>query len=234
MGLNHKREVLKIIISLCSCLLISAMVWSQEAGASADTASVAVSSEAAETGRAAETQIVIGQDTAAGLDAATVGGSSYGVWFFVRTVLVLAVVLALVWAFFMFLKRASGATDSSDPYLKKVASLTLAPGKFVYVVTLQSRGYIIGVADGSVSLIAEVDDKELIDAMNLNAPQDFEGKGPVDFASILSKFRTGGGKKPAAASKRAGSGFSTSSAVELLQSNRSRLSDAGEGDDGTP
>ena len=120
-------------------------------------------------GRAAESQIRLAPVADVGTNATGVQGSSYGVWFFVRTVLVLAVVLALVWAFFVFLKRASGSTENSDPYLKKVASLTLSPGKFVYVVTLNSKGYLIGVSDNSVNLIAEIEDKELIDAMNLNA-----------------------------------------------------------------
>lgn len=190
-------------------------------------------SEAAESGRAAESQIVLAQDSMEGEGASAVQGSSYGVWFFIRTVLVLAVVLALVWAFFVFLKRASGTTSGSDPYLKKVASLSLAPGKFVYVITLNSRGYLVGVADNSVSLIAEIDDKELVDAMNLNAPEDTEG-GPLDFASILDKFRVVGGKKPS--SGRKASGFSSSSVVELLQSQRSRLNASGAkgGEDDAP
>lgn len=190
-------------------------------------------SEAAESGRAAESQIVLAQDSMEGEGTSAVQGSSYGVWFFIRTVLVLAVVLALVWAFFVFLKRASGTTSGSDPYLKKVASLSLAPGKFVYVITLNSRGYLVGVADNSVSLIAEIDDKELVDAMNLNAPEDTEG-GPLDFASILDKFRVVGGKKTS--SRRKASGFSSSSVVELLQSQRSRLNASGAkgGEDDAP
>ncbi len=192
-------------------------------------------SEATEPGRAAESQIVLAQDSTEGEGTSAVQGSSYGVWFFIRTVLVLAVVLALVWAFFVFLKRASGTTGGSDPYLKKVASLSLAPGKFVYVITLNSRGYLVGVADNSVSLIAELDDKELVDAMNLNAPQESEGGGPLDFASILDKFRVTGGKKTSSSKKKA-SGFSSSSVVELLQSQRSRLnvSDVKEGEDDVP
>ncbi len=189
-------------------------------------------SEDAGTAREAESQIVLAQDAMGGEEASTVQGSSYGVWFFVRTVLVLAVVLALVWAFFLFLKRASGSTSSSDPYLKKVASLSLSPGKFVHVVTLNSKGYLVGVADSSVTLIAEIDDKELVDAMNLNAPQDLEGRVPLDFASILGKFRTGGGQKLSGQGKKS-AGFSSSSVVELLQNQRSRLnvSNEGEGDD---
>lgn len=237
MGLIQKREVLKIIFSLCSFLLISGFTWSQEVVVSQSPEdSVVVESDRADgMGRGAESQILLAPADV-GIDATAVQGSSYGVWFFVRTVLVLAVVLALVWAFFVFLKRASGSTDNSDPYLKKVASLTLSPGKFVHVVTLNSKGYLVGVADNSVNLIAEIDDKELVDAMNLNAPQGFEGKGPLDFASILGKFRSTGGQKQSAPKKRSDGGFSSSTMVEFLQSQRSRLNanNNGEDDDVTP
>ena len=187
-------------------------------------------------GRAAESQIRLAPAADVGTNATAVQGSSYGVWFFVRTVLVLAVVLALVWAFFVFLKRASGSTENSDPYLKKVASLTLSPGKFVYVVTLNSKGYLIGVADNSVNLIAEIEDKELIDAMNLNAPQGLKGKGPLDFAAIMGKFRTSAGQQQSSSKKKAGGSFSSSSMVEFLQNQRSRLNanNDGEDDDVTP
>lgn len=225
MGLNHKGGVRKIIFSLCSCLLISGFAWSQEVVASEVETSV----------RDAESQMLIAETSPSATDATSVEGSSYGVWFFVRTVLVLAVVIALIWVFFMFLKKASGTADGSDPYLKKVASLPLAPGKFVHVVTLNSRGYLIGVSDNSVDLIAEIDDQELIDAMNLNAPQSFGGRKPSDFTSILDKFVNSKGKGYAA-TKGSGNDFSTSSAVELLKNQRSRLnvSEGVDGEDDTP
>ena len=136
--------------------------------------------------------------------------------------------------FFLFLKKVSGTTTSSDPYLKKVASLSLSPGKFVYVITLNSKAYLIGVADNSVNLIAEIDDKELIDTMNLHVPQSFEGKKPLDFSSLLGKFVNTNGQKYSA--KKGGGGFSSSNVVELLQNQRSRLNETEttEEDNGTP
>lgn len=224
MGLNHKGKVLKILFSLCSYLLITGFAWSQEV----------VASENETVGRAAESQILIAQDVVGNTENAITESSSYGIWFFVRTILVLAVVLGLVWAFFLFLKKVSGTTTSSDPYLKKVASLSLSPGKFVYVITLNSRAYLIGVADNSVNLIAEIDDKELVDAMNLHAPQNEEGKKPLDFNSLLGKFVNTNGQKHA--TKKSGGGFSSSNVVELLQNQRSRLNETEttEEDDVTP
>ena len=87
-----------------------------------------------------------------------------------------------------------------------------------------------------MNLIAEIEDKELIDAMNLNAPQGLEGKGPLDFAAIMGKFRTSAGQQQSSSKKKTGGSFSSSSMVEFLQNQRSRLNanNDGEDDDVTP
>ena len=69
--------------------------------------------------------------------------------------------------------------------MKKVASINLAPGKSVQVVTIQNHCYVLGVSDSSVQLISELDDKDLIDAMNLKADSEPTGK-VKDFATMLA------------------------------------------------
>ena len=92
-----------------------------------------VLSDTAQGLRAEESNIAINTDTV----AVTPEDTSLGVWFFVRMILVLAVVIALIYFFFAFLKKTTGVGNVSDPYLKKVASLPLALGKSVHVITLR-------------------------------------------------------------------------------------------------
>ena len=106
-------------------------------------------------------------------------------WLFVRMILVLLIVVACIYAVFYFVKKSTNTGNQTDPYLKKVASITLSPGKSVQVITLQNHCYILGVSDSAVQLISDLEDKDLIDAMNLNA--DAEPTGKVkDFASMLA------------------------------------------------
>lgn len=116
--------------------------------------------------------------------AETQNTSSTSMLFF-RMLLVLILVVACIYAVFHFVKKSTGSTDSSDPYIKKVASLTLVPGKSVQVITIQDHCYVLGVSDSSVDLISELNDKELIDAMNINADSKPTGK-PRDFATMLA------------------------------------------------
>lgn len=111
------------------------------------------------------------------------------IWMFVRMVLVLILVIALIYGIVYFLKKSSNPRFHPDPYLKDVASLTIAQGKSIHVVTLNKQAFIIGVSDNSINLISEVNDSELIDAMNLNAETEPTSK-PKDFLSILKSFTT--------------------------------------------
>jgi flagellar protein FliO/FliZ len=128
-------------------------------------------------------------------------------------ILVLLVVVGCIYAVFYFVKKSTNPTNETDSFLKKVASITLSPGKSVQVITLQDHCYILGVSDSNVQLISELDDKDLIDAMNLEA--DKESSGSVkDFASILA---TAMGLKKKTFEE------SVSSSVENMQSQSNRL-----------
>ena len=134
-------------------------------------------------------------------------------WLFVRMILVLLVVVCCIYAVFYFVKKSTNPANETDPFLKKVASITLSPGKSVQVITLQNHCYILGVSDSNVQLISELDDKDLIDAMNLEA--DKESSGSVkDFASLLAS---------AMGLKKKTFEESVSNSVENMQSQSNRL-----------
>ena len=111
--------------------------------------------------------------------------STFGLFF--RMVVVLLIVVALIYGFVWLLRKTSAHKAIDDPYLKEVANLTLSPGKSVRIVALKDKAYIIGVTDSNINLISEVHDKDLIDAMILNAAEK-PSETPKDFASILSSF----------------------------------------------
>ena len=183
-----------------------------------------VLSDTAQGLRAEESNIAINTDTV----AVTPEDTSLGVWFFVRMILVLAVVIALIYFFFAFLKKTTGVGNVSDPYLKKVASLPLGPGKSVHVITLKDKAYIIGAGESSINLIAEVEDKELVDAMNLHAPVSSDKKGSLRFSDLLGKFSTGVPKNDVRKEKKDHVTIQTESSVEFLKNQRNRINESTE------
>ena len=103
-----------------------------------------------------------------------------------QLIISLAVVCVLIYGVLYFIRRSKQFSAADDPFLKNVANLPLAPNKTLYIVTLIDKAYLIGASDASLSLIAEITDKELIDAMNLHAAQT---PGPKqNFSSLLHTF----------------------------------------------
>lgn len=151
------------------------------------------------------------------------------VWLFVRMILVLVFVVACIYFVVYFLKKTTkGGISTSDPYLRVVANISLAPGKTVYVITLNSIGYILGVTDNSINLIGTFDDTDLINLMNINADKNNTSAQSKDFASLLKFFHLQ--KKDTDTKKEKDSVLSSSvdASVQFIKKQQERLNDSTE------
>jgi len=118
-------------------------------------------------------------------------GTGPSIWSVIRMILVLALAAAAIYGAVFFIKKSTKQTAGTDPYLKVLASSHLGSNRYVHVVHVGSKAYLVGSSDGGVNLIDEVDDKETVDAMLLddsrraaNVPQ---GK-LLNFLSVLKKM----------------------------------------------
>jgi flagellar protein FliO/FliZ len=110
------------------------------------------------------------------------------VWLFVRMILVLILVIVAIYALMKFFKKKSTEVKSSDDFLRSVSSLSFRPGNSVEIVTLIDKAYVLGVTEKSINLIAEIDDKELIESLNLNHDKKSNVTKPINFAEVLDMF----------------------------------------------
>ncbi len=111
------------------------------------------------------------------------------VWIFFRMIFVLIVIIVCIYFVMNFMKKKmAGTIADDDTFLRKVAQVTVAPGKTVQIVTLLEHAYLIGVTDNSIDLLGEITDKELVDAMNLNADRNEHTERARNFGDILSLF----------------------------------------------
>ena len=115
-------------------------------------------------------------------------------WLFIRMIIVLALVIACIYGVMWFLKKQNKIENNDDQFLRQVAKISIGTNKSVQVVTLIDKAYLIGVSDNSVNLISEIDDKELINAMNLYADSQKNTKKPRSFSDILEIFMPNGPK----------------------------------------
>lgn len=114
--------------------------------------------------------------------------TSSGVWVFIRMILVLALIIFLIWFIFKMIKKSTAAKPEEDPFLRKVASITLSPGKSVQIVTLIDKAYVLGVSDNGVNLLGDINDVQLINALNLYADKTQNSQKPKNFGEMLGLF----------------------------------------------
>lgn len=160
-----------------------------------------------------------------------------GIGALVRVVVVLALVCIAIYGIVYLIKKSTRINASNDPYLKNLALLPLGPSKSIQIIAAGSQAFVVGVTDHSISLITELSDKELIDAMILTADKTM-GPGQGSFASILSKFVPGllpQHKQNTESSMEKNvntpiqDSLSASDTAEFLRSQRERLRNSGEG-----
>ena len=177
---NAKKSLFLLIL-----FSISISVFAQNSGAQAAASDNAVSSE---------TQITLNlaDDNNAESNLSVTGGQKQSaVWPFIKMFLILAVLVAAIYGVIYFIKRNVNKTVDEDQYLRRVAFLNLAPGKSVEVITLLEHAYIVGVSDAGINLISEVDDKELVEAMNLNSDKNRKVTKPKNFREELERIFPG-------------------------------------------
>ena len=164
-------------ILLFSTLVLSSFVYAQDNTSSAQES---------------ETSIFLEEESGNDAVVTDVIQNASGLGIFVRMIVVLALVIVIICAIFAFMRKTMTASNDDDPFLRKVSSVSLSPGRSVQVVTLLDKAYLVGVSENAVNLIGEVTDKELVDAMNVYADKTSKMRKPRNFNEVLSLFMPNG------------------------------------------
>jgi len=123
-------------------------------------------------------------------EAVSAQNNSQSIWPIIRMVLVLALTAVAIYGIVLFMRRSSKKINNDDPFLKVLANAHLGANRFVHVVSVGNKTWLLGASDGGVNLIGEIEDKDIIDAMLLEESKrsaQTPGKLP-DFFSMLRRF----------------------------------------------
>ncbi len=172
------------------CLLPLAVAQSGDGGATGETAETATSEDEP----VDEGSMTFGEEP--GEDERAEPGSidSFGVWDFVRMVVVLGIVIAIIYVVFYLLKRASGGRFENSPMIRILGSHGLPGNKALHLVEVGREVFLVGVGDGSITLVSAISDQESLDELRLKASTTTTGGGG-SFADMLYGFFHGGGRE---------------------------------------
>lgn len=109
-------------------------------------------------------------------------------WTIIQFIFFLALIIIAIYFVMKFFQKKGNFSKSDDDFLRRVSTMNLSPGKSIEIVTLLDKGYILGVTDENINLISEIDDKELLEALNLNFDKKQNTKKPMNFSDVLEMF----------------------------------------------
>ncbi|MGO9310216.1 MAG: FliO/MopB family protein [Spirochaetia bacterium] len=145
---------------------------------------------------------------AAPAPAATPGVST---WDFVRMILILACVIGVIYLLFWVLRKGTGRRIQENDLIHVLGSRGLSGNRSLHLVEVGTSVYLVGSSDGGVALIAEISEKESLDAVRLKAAEQAPG-GRRTFQQTLSEiFRPA--KRP----------FTIGEGIGFLKGQRERL-----------
>jgi flagellar protein FliO/FliZ len=113
---------------------------------------------------------------------------------FVRMLAILAVVVGVIYLIFFLLKKGMHRRLPENETIRVVGSRTLAGNRGLHLVEVGRSLFLIGVAEGAVSLISEIQDQESIDRVRLESSQAGRS-GKVSFSGLLAGLIRPGKKK---------------------------------------
>jgi len=107
---------------------------------------------------------------------------------FVKTILALLVILAVVYILAVFLKRFVNKNQSSGSIpVNVVGSKLFSPKKAIYIVDVQDKRLVIGVTDSAITKLAELNIDEEKDVLNENREIEDARSFKLLFSNMLKR-----------------------------------------------
>jgi flagellar protein FliO/FliZ len=178
-GLIRLFSVLLIAL-LCLWAVPPSSLAAQEGGAGDE----AVPGEALE--NTPESSILLGGETP-GIPPAAPGAS---VSLILRMLLVLLLAAAAIYGVVYLFKRGARPSELRDPNVKLLSSIHLGSNRFIHLVAVGAKVWLLGASDGGVNLITEIEDQDAINAMFLEeSRRSAQGGGKIpDFKAMLRRL----------------------------------------------
>lgn len=154
-------------------------------------------------------------------ETANQGRGFWGVVVDILNILVtLVIVVAIVYVALRFIKKSVGAPVDDYGIIEVMASKSLTQGVFLYIVRIGKDYFVMSSGDRGASILTKIEDKELINILNVQKSQD-ASKIKEDFIdTLLSLFK----KKEESSQKFEKVDFS-SQRIDFIKKQREKLKD---------
>jgi len=126
-------------------------------------------------------------------------------WLVIKTIFVLALFIGGFYAFYKFVAQKSGMNLSGQEAIRILSTVSLGTNKFIQIVDVAGKIFLLGVTDNNINLLTEIKDREEIDRIRLLSSRStlVQGVAFQDFiagqigrvADKISELRSRGNKR---------------------------------------
>lgn len=110
-------------------------------------------------------------------------------WLFIRSMLILVVVLGGAYIGIRFLYRKAGIRTSLDfPFVDTIVTKPLGLGKYLQILQVGNNYYAIVIGDKELLLLGKIEDQETIDMIRLEVSRIGASEKPTRFSDLLSSI----------------------------------------------
>jgi len=88
-------------------------------------------------------------------------------WMIFKTIIVLGLFAGGFYMFFKFVSQKAGLHVSGHEAIQILSTVSLGTNKFVQIVDVAGKVFLLGVSDSSINLLTEIKDREDIDRIRL-------------------------------------------------------------------
>lgn len=92
-------------------------------------------------------------------------------WMIIKTILVLALFIGGFYMFFKFVSQKTGMNISGQSAIQILSTVSVGTNKFIQIVDVAGKVFLLGVSDNNISLLTEIKDREDIDRIRLLSSQ---------------------------------------------------------------
>jgi flagellar protein FliO/FliZ len=133
-----------------------------------------------------ESSLTLGDGPAAQDNPEITPLSTFGLWDFLRMVLVLALIVALIYGVFHFIRKAGGPRDDGVRFIRVLETRPLTGSRHLHLVEVGGEVFLVGSAENGVHLVSGIHDKETLDSIRLAASR--ARPRAASFAGALKGF----------------------------------------------
>jgi len=103
----------------------------------------------------------------------------------IKTIFILGIFIVALYYIFKFISKKQGLNFQNLNIIKVVSSLPIGTNRFLLLIELEGRYFLIGSTDSSINLIKEISDKDLISRIELKKNQEVPKTNTVTFKDFL-------------------------------------------------